>query len=75
MIFMGFLFFKVPSGLCLYFIVSSMWGIGERKLLPKVTPAATTDSDKAENNQRKIAAAASTKARGEKAKKKQRRKK
>jgi len=35
MVFMGFLFFKVPSGLCLYFIVSSMWGIGERKFLPK----------------------------------------
>jgi YidC/Oxa1 family membrane protein insertase len=35
MIFMGFLFFKVPSGLCIYFITSSLWGIGERKLLPK----------------------------------------
>jgi YidC/Oxa1 family membrane protein insertase len=38
MIFMGFLFFKVPSGLCLYFITSSLWGIGERKLLPKTSP-------------------------------------
>ncbi|MDP7267896.1 MAG: YidC/Oxa1 family insertase periplasmic-domain containing protein [Pirellulales bacterium] len=36
MVFMGFLFFKVPSGLCLYFIVSSLWGLGERKLLPKI---------------------------------------
>jgi YidC/Oxa1 family membrane protein insertase len=35
MIFMGVMFFKVPSGLCLYFIASSMWGICERKLLPK----------------------------------------
>ena len=35
MIVMGFLFFKVPSGLCLYFITSSIWGIMERKLLPK----------------------------------------
>ena len=35
MIFMGFLFFKVPSGLCLYFITSSIWGIAERKMLPK----------------------------------------
>jgi YidC/Oxa1 family membrane protein insertase len=34
-IFMGFLFFKVPSGLCLYFITSSVWGIIERKMLPK----------------------------------------
>lgn len=35
MIFMGILFFKVPSGLCVYFIASSLWGIAERKLLPK----------------------------------------
>ncbi|MEN1681261.1 MAG: YidC/Oxa1 family insertase periplasmic-domain containing protein [Planctomycetota bacterium] len=31
----GLLFFKVPSGLCLYFIASSVWGIAERKLVPK----------------------------------------
>ncbi|MFN3149918.1 YidC/Oxa1 family insertase periplasmic-domain containing protein [Bremerella sp.] len=35
MIFMGVMFFKVPSGLCIYFITSSIWGIVERKLLPK----------------------------------------
>ena len=35
MIFIGVLFFKVPAGLCVYFIASSLWGIGERKLLPK----------------------------------------
>ncbi len=35
MVFMGVMFFKVPAGLCLYFIASSIWGIGERKLLPK----------------------------------------
>lgn len=34
-IFMGFMFYKVASGLCLYFIASSLWGIAERKLLPK----------------------------------------
>ena len=34
-IFMGFLFFKVPSGLCLYFISSSLWALAERKLLPQ----------------------------------------
>jgi YidC/Oxa1 family membrane protein insertase len=39
-IFMGFLFYKVASGLCLYFIASSLWGIGERKLLPKSQVAA-----------------------------------
>ncbi len=39
MIVMGFMFYKVASGLCLYFIASSMWGICERKLLPKTLPA------------------------------------
>ena len=34
-LFMGVMFFKVAAGLCLYFIASSLWGIGERKLLPK----------------------------------------
>lgn len=33
MIFMGFLFYHVPAGLCIYFIASSLWGVGERKLL------------------------------------------
>ena len=37
-VFMGVLFFKVPSGLCLYFIASSTWGIAERLMLPKPTP-------------------------------------
>ncbi len=35
MIFMAFVFFKVASGLCVYFITSSIWGIIERKMLPK----------------------------------------
>lgn len=34
-VFMGFLFFKVPAGLCIYFIASSIWGIAERLLVPK----------------------------------------
>jgi YidC/Oxa1 family membrane protein insertase len=34
-VFMGLLFYKVASGLCLYFIASSVWGIAERKLLAK----------------------------------------
>lgn len=33
MIFFGFMFYHVPAGLCVYFIASSLWGIGERKLL------------------------------------------
>jgi YidC/Oxa1 family membrane protein insertase len=40
-LFMGVMFFKVAAGLCLYFIASSMWGIGERKLLPRMTGTAT----------------------------------
>ena len=35
MIFMGLMFYKVASGLCLYFIASSLWGLAERKFLPK----------------------------------------
>jgi YidC/Oxa1 family membrane protein insertase len=51
MIFMGVMFYKVPSGLGIYFITSSLWAIGERLLLPKVIHAhpqdalATTDAD------------------------------
>ena len=36
MIFMAFMFYKVPSGLGIYFITSSLWQIGERLLLPKL---------------------------------------
>jgi YidC/Oxa1 family membrane protein insertase len=35
MVIFGFMFFRVPAGLCLYFITSSLWAVGERKLLPK----------------------------------------
>jgi YidC/Oxa1 family membrane protein insertase len=41
MVFMGLLFYKSPSGLCLYFIASSLWGIAERKMIP---PAATANA-------------------------------
>jgi YidC/Oxa1 family membrane protein insertase len=47
MVFMGILFYKVASGLCLYFIASSLWGIGERKLLPKMiakSPASSPET-------------------------------
>jgi len=36
MIFMGVMFFKIASGLCLYFIISGFWGVTERKMLPKL---------------------------------------
>jgi YidC/Oxa1 family membrane protein insertase len=38
MIFMGIMLYKVASGLGVYFIASSLWGVAERKYLPKVTP-------------------------------------
>jgi YidC/Oxa1 family membrane protein insertase len=43
MIFIGVMFFKVPSGLCLYFIASSLWGLAERKFIPRpgLQPAET----------------------------------
>jgi YidC/Oxa1 family membrane protein insertase len=39
MVIMCFFFFKVPGGLCIYFIASSIWSIAERQLLPKPKPA------------------------------------
>jgi YidC/Oxa1 family membrane protein insertase len=38
---MSVMFYRVPSGLCLYFIVSSLWGLAERRLLPKSQPLAS----------------------------------
>ena len=38
-VFMGIMFFKVPAGLCIYFIVSTSWSIVERTFLPKFKPA------------------------------------
>jgi YidC/Oxa1 family membrane protein insertase len=35
MILFAFFFYKVAAGLCIYFICSSLWGMVERKLLPK----------------------------------------
>jgi YidC/Oxa1 family membrane protein insertase len=37
------MFFKVASGLCIYFIVSSLWGLVERRFLPKAAPVPTGD--------------------------------
>ncbi len=48
MVFMSFMFYKVPSGLGLYFITSSLWALGERLLLPKLVksgPALVLSSD------------------------------
>lgn len=43
LIFMGLLFYKVASGLCLYFIASTVWGMAERKFLPQSLPAEPTN--------------------------------
>lgn len=45
MIFMGFLFYRVPAGLCVYFIASSAWGMSERKLL-EFLPEKKVDEEK-----------------------------
>jgi YidC/Oxa1 family membrane protein insertase len=36
----GVMFYKVAAGLCIYFISSSVWGLTERKLLPRKKVAA-----------------------------------
>ena len=35
-IFTLLIFYKLPSGLCLYFLASTAWGLAERKLIPKI---------------------------------------
>ncbi len=50
MIFIGFVFFKVAAGLCVYFITSSIWGIVERKMLPK--PELDTSRFDADGNEK-----------------------
>jgi YidC/Oxa1 family membrane protein insertase len=42
MFFMALMFFKVPCGLCLYFIASSLWGIAERMFLAPQAGGTTT---------------------------------
>ncbi len=46
MLFMGVLFFKVASGLCIYFIASSLWGVAERKLLPHPSKKSSDDANR-----------------------------
>ena len=52
MIFMGFLFYRVPAGLCVYFIASSAWGMSERKLL-EYLPEKPVDPEKLKKKQKK----------------------
>ncbi|MDR3234539.1 MAG: YidC/Oxa1 family insertase periplasmic-domain containing protein [Planctomycetaceae bacterium] len=44
MVFMGILFFKIPSGLCIYFIISTLWGLLERRFIPKAPVLAAADT-------------------------------
>lgn len=46
-IFFGFLFYTVPSGLCIYFIASSLWGMAERKLLDQKAQSAPAETEPA----------------------------
>lgn len=41
MVIFALFFYKVAAGLCIYFICSSLWGMIERKLLPKTLPGST----------------------------------
>ncbi len=38
MVFFGLMFYKVAAGLCMYIIMSTLWGLAERQLLPKKKP-------------------------------------
>lgn len=45
MVVFGIMFYKVAAGLCIYFIASSLWGVAERKLLPKSKPTGPAPGD------------------------------
>jgi YidC/Oxa1 family membrane protein insertase len=60
MVFIGFLFFKVASGLCIYFIASSLWGIAERKLLPQPNSPPASPGNKSAASDAKPAARSTT---------------
>jgi YidC/Oxa1 family membrane protein insertase len=72
MIFMGLIFFKVASGLCIYIIASTMWGLAERLLLPKPSTVAPTEKPEVTTTAKKSDARGSN---GAAARKKKRRKK
>ncbi len=50
---MGVLFFRIPAGLCIYFITSSTWSLVERWLIKKYTPKGT-NIELAENTANEI---------------------
>jgi YidC/Oxa1 family membrane protein insertase len=69
MVFMGLLFYKFASGLCIYFIVQSLWGFVERKFLPKAVPVTAGGPEtraQAKAREKKLAEALAKKNRGKK---------
>jgi YidC/Oxa1 family membrane protein insertase len=42
MVLMPIFFYKFAAGLAIYFIISTLWGLAERKLIPKPDTSATT---------------------------------
>lgn len=65
MIFIGVMFYRVPAGLCIYFIASSLWAICERKILDLHDTA--TSGDSKTETPAVVKATAATKATGVKA--------
>jgi YidC/Oxa1 family membrane protein insertase len=46
-ILISLMFYHMPSGLCLYFIASTLWGLAERQVLPKANrPQAVQEADR-----------------------------
>ncbi|MCL2347566.1 MAG: YidC/Oxa1 family insertase periplasmic-domain containing protein [Planctomycetaceae bacterium] len=43
MAFMAFMFYKFPSGLCIYWIITTIWGLAEKKFMPKPQLKTTHD--------------------------------
>lgn len=49
-VFIGVMFFKVPAGLCTYFVSSSIWSLAEHKLLRKNKTGLPANADKGGGN-------------------------
>jgi YidC/Oxa1 family membrane protein insertase len=60
MIFFGAMFYRVPSGLCIYFIASSVWGMVERWLLNKLSKEVPPGPAVAEKTEKKGESTAET---------------
>ncbi|MGE3805781.1 MAG: YidC/Oxa1 family membrane protein insertase, partial [Gemmataceae bacterium] len=43
--FMGIIFYKMAAGLCVYFIASGLWGLAERKFMPKKKEPGVSDEE------------------------------